>query len=352
MFQSTTPNSPTLRPGADRTSVARHRSTLNERDVAQNPLALALSSFPNAGACSAFGMEVMRGLLRRHPRMALLIGNGPNIASGLMPSWQDLLTSAGSKRYLACTEGLSNTEVYDLVQLHASDTARLKAKVVDMLALKRRADLRVHRDLMEFARGAGVPVLTTNFDAAFETSIGAKKHILAQKERGFTHYYPWNTYYADEPLGSPLDGFGVWKIHGDVRYPHSIRLGLLDYMGSVERARRLLYYGDPKGAKRTSLWRGRLDEAGVTEWFGDTTWLHVWFHLPIVISGLRYGADEIFLRWLLIERKMWKDARKERMDVYYVSKGTPDPAVLNLMTNIGVDIIRIDCYSELYPPAA
>ena len=189
---------------------------------------------------------------------------------------------------------------------------------------------------MEFARTHNSPVLTTNFDESFEKSVDAQLFHIDSK--GFTRFYPWKTYYGHEQLTLPTDGFGIWKIHGDVRYKDSIRLGLTDYMGSGERARKLIHNGDDR------LFRGKRQEY----WQGHQTWLHIWFNLPIVIFGLGYGIDEVFLRWLLIERRRYLNIYNDPMEVYYISNGTPAPAINNLMQNLGVEIKLINDYSELY----
>jgi hypothetical protein len=189
---------------------------------------------------------------------------------------------------------------------------------------------------MEFAERNNTPVLTTNFDEALETSINA--NLFHIETKGFTRFYPWKTYYGHTQFELPTDGFGIWKVHGDVRYKDSIRLGLTDYMGSAERARKLIHNGEDR------LFKGKRQKY----WQGHQTWLHIWFNLPIVIIGFGFGIDEVFLRWLLIERKRYLNIYQYPMDVYYVSKGTPEPAIKNLMINLGVKIERVNDYSDIY----
>ena len=189
---------------------------------------------------------------------------------------------------------------------------------------------------MEFASENNSPVLSTNFDEAFEKSINAEKFHIESKS--FTRFYPWKTYYGKEQLTLPTDGFGIWKIHGDVNYKDSIRLGLTDYMGSAERARKLIHNGDDR------LFQGKRQEF----WQGYQTWLHIWFNLPLVILGFRFDTDEVFLRWLLIERKRYLNIYKAPMEVYYISSSIPAPSINNLMRNLGVEIVSVNDYTEIY----
>ena len=40
--------------------------------------------------------------------------------------------------------------------------------------------------------------------------------------------------------------------------------------------------------------------------------MHVFFHKPLLVFGLRLGSDEVFLRWLLIERARYFAKHPER----------------------------------------
>ena len=281
-------------------------------------------------------MSILDDLSNNHDRIALLIGNGPNQVAGIMPSWKDLLATAADRPIDFQIEGLSNTEVYDLVELHSREGADIKQRVKERLAIVEGSNLAIHRRLMEFAEQHRSPVLTTNFDEAFERSVNSRLyHITTNK---FTRFYTWKTYYGHQQHTLPTDGYGIWKIHGDVKYKDSIRLGLTDYMGSAGRARKLIH------ADGDRLFRGKRQD----HWPGHQTWLHIWFNLPIIILGFGYGIDEIFLRWLLIERKRYLNIYHSPMEVYYISRRVPAPAIGNLMQNLGVEIILIDHYSDIY----
>ena len=202
-------------------------------------------------------MNAIKEILRSYNRAAFLIGNGPNLAAKIIPSWKDLINSISDHPINFELKGLSNTEIYDLVEINSEDHTIIKGRVVEALELKSAYKLEIHKRLMLLALNRELPVLTTNFDQAFETSINAE--LFRTDSRGFTRFYPWKNYYGFKQHDLPTDGFGIWKIQGDVRYKDSIRLGLTDYMGSVERARRLIHNGDDRlfGGKREKRWQGR-----------------------------------------------------------------------------------------------
>ena len=281
-------------------------------------------------------MKTIKKIRSKYPQAAFLIGNGPNLSAHIFPSWKELLIAAadGGKKF--DIEGLTNTEVYDLVELHAADSKLVKQRVCNELEFKTSMDTAIHQRLMEYAVLTKSPVLTTNFDAAFETAIGAD--LLHIESKDFTRFYPWKSYYGFDKHQLPTAGFGIWKIHGDVHYKDSIRLGLTDYMGSVERARKLIHKGDDR------LFQGKQQDF----WGGFQTWLHIWFNLPIIIFGFGYDTDEIFLRWLLIERKRYLNLTASPMEVWYLTTSPLKPSVKNFMENLDVKFIKVDKYSDLY----
>lgn len=281
-------------------------------------------------------MKAIKTVLEKHPKTAMLIGNGPNLASDLMPSWKQLLKSVSKPPINFEIDGLSNTEVYDFVDLHSVENHDVKLQVIKQLKLLPHKDISVHARLMHLAKEYNTPVLTTNFDEAFEKTVDAK--LMRTTTSGFTRFYPWDSYYGFKKHQLPTNGFGIWKIHGDVRYKDSIRLGLTDYMGSVERARQLIHKGENR----------LFNKKRELPWSGNSTWLSIWFHLPIIIFGLGFNRDEVFLRWLLIERKRYVNSLQKPMQIYYVSKGQPEASVKNFMKNLDVEIITIHNYSELY----
>ena len=269
-------------------------------------------------------------------RAAFFIGNGVNLSARIMPSWKELLADLADKTLTIRTEGLSNTEIYNLIEINSTVAGNFKKKVCTRLTLQVAYNLGVHKRLMQFARETNSPVLTTNFDTALSESIGAKLTHL--DPRGFSRYYPWKSYYGFEKHKLPTDGFGIWHVHGGIKYPDSIRLGLTDYMGSVEKTRKLLYNG------YDSLFRGKRAD----RWNGHQTWLHIWFNMPIIMFGFGFGVDEIFLRWLLIERKRLCNQRMEPFELYYVTKGDPPSGVTNFLTQLGATIVYVDDFKEIY----
>ena len=205
-----------------------------------------------------------------------------------------------------------------------------------MKAWKPRAQ---HRAIVNWAIKYGVPVLTTNFDNTLGNATNCK--LFRIRNEGFTDFYPWESYYSKESLERPDSGFGIWHLNGMEKYYRSIRLGLTHYMGSVERARTLIYKGNER----------RLYSCkDLKNWRGANSWLHIIFNKPLAIFGLELSSNEIFLRWLLIERaKYFENFPNQRQPAWYFDKQAKfNDGKLLLLESVGIEPVVISDYRELY----
>jgi len=288
----------------------------------------------------------LRTLLDQHEQdIALVIGNGIN-RYGTAPStnsWQALLEVLSKKILPApqpIPEGVSLTEVYDLLALQHDSSSAEKALQKQFCELMQDwQPYSHHRTIVSWARRTGCPLLTTNFEKVLARAGDCT--LLHITREGFSDYYPWATYYGNDPLDLPESGFGIWHINGMEHYHRSIRLGLSHYMGSVTRARDRILGGG----------RARLFSSGdIKRWRGSYTWLHLIFSRSLVILGLGLDTNEVFLRWLLIVRaqyfRKFPDRRKR---AWYLHTNEPDGSgKLYFLSGVGVEPFRVGDYDELY----
>ncbi|MGB0424465.1 MAG: hypothetical protein ACPGED_09080, partial [Flavobacteriales bacterium] len=191
---------------------------------------------------------------------------------------------------------------------------------------------------------ANLPLLTTNFD---ETLAGSAEMELRKiAGGGFSDYYPWNAYHGSHKLSAPDAGFGVWYVNGLIHYPRSIRLGLSQYMGSVERARGLI-----QGKKETGLYAASSKKP----WGGKNTWLDLIFHKSLCFVGLGLEENETFLRWLLIERvKYFNKFPSRRKPAWYMhpkSSGEINEGKKFFLNNMGVEVHEVVDFDAIYAPS-
>lgn len=184
------------------------------------------------------------------------------------------------------------------------------------------------------------PILTTNFDTYISDAINAKqkKLTLQNNEYKFSDFYPWNVYYSDKEITNPLDGFAVWHINGTKNYPRSIRLGLSDYMGSVQYARKMI-----QGQSLNEYFSGKQQEF----WVGYSTWLHIIFNKSLFIFGLGLEENEVFLRWLLIQRTKYCKMYKKSHKGWYIDKSIKAGKRF-FLEQLGFEVIDLSDYNTLY----
>jgi hypothetical protein len=281
---------------------------------------------------------------KQHSELALVIGNGIHRynTSSATNSWESLLKTLGNKylehKYREIPKGISLTEFYDVLDLKSgSKGQRLQQDFCSpMLTWKPYAH---HKKIVDWAKRFGCPLLTTNFDNVLGEAGGC--NLYRAKRDGFTDYYPWENYYGNSAFSDPCSDFGIWHINGMQHYHRSIRLGLSHYMGSVERARNWIHKG-----KNKRLFSG---ESGKS-WRGKNSWLQVLFNRPLLIFGLGLEENEVFLRWLLIERaRYFRKFPSLKLEAWYVHTDEADGSgKLFFLQGVGVQPIRVAGYDEMY----
>jgi hypothetical protein len=130
-----------------------------------------------------------------------------------------------------------------------------------------------------------------------------------------------------------------------INYPRSIRLGISHYMGSIERARSLLHDGN-------DCLFSRKKGKNANEWKGSNTWLHIVFNKSLFIFGLGLEENEIFLRWLLIERmryiRYFSGIQHKGWYITNRSNNETDKGKKLFLEFVGFKVIEVDDYKDIY----
>lgn len=325
------------------------------------------------------GFEQARQLLSREKNeLALLVGNGVNLASadeaGI--SWDGLMeslinaavinsenadaTRAKLRRLLdRGADGLtpaSLPEVFDIIDAHCSTKAEGKSNrpgqslqelIAGMLQAMRPGSN--HRAIVKWAARSGVPILTTNYDHCLQDTVGCKQYRFGGG-RPKSDYYPWDRYYSVNQVADPACEFAIWHIHGDRDLKRSIRAGLDQYMGMAQRLRKLKH----PVAKET-LVNPQPDQEPLPAYHA-APWLRVFLGRKLWIHGLGLRAAEVSLRWLLIERyRYWRRYRPKLTGPtgWYVHGpvkvvGPLDPQRRIFFESVGLQVIEIRKTSNIF----
>lgn len=295
-------------------------------------------------------MSFEKVLSRNSGDAALLIGNGINRYNNDNGhnSWEGLLSRVASScaaDMKTAPIGTSITEFYDVLDLKSNaDSGGLQTQFCKLMSQWQPAEQ--HTRITAWAARHRAPILTTNYDALLSRASGSI--FQRTTTEGFTDYYPWECFYAPQPIAAPCAGFGIWHINGMEKYHRSVRLGLTHYMGSVHRARTWIH-----GAKTRRLFNGR----NRADWLGAHTWLHIFFSKPLIILGLGLAENEVFLRWLLIERaRYFRKFRMREKPAWYIyshdaNDGT-EQGKLFFLESLGVKCVQTASYDQIYACAA
>lgn len=290
-------------------------------------------------------MKLATLLKRNRIDLALVVGNGINRYDAPLGanSWDDLLSRLArshlNPNHQAIPSGVSLTEFYDVLELAYTrklDQPSLQQQFCNLMATWR--PLRQHGVIASWASQSNVPILTTNFENTLGTAVACSLRRTSGK--GFTDYYPWDSYFGTNDIRDPCTQFAIWHINGMQQYRRSVRLGLSHYMGSVERARSWLH----KGSQRL------FKDGDMRVWDGAATWLQVFFHKPLLFFGLGLSETEVFLRWLLIERaRYFKKFPEHRKPGWYIYvPGEHDEGKELFLKAVGIESFPVSSHDEIY----
>ena len=329
-------------------------------------------------------LEAKRVLKRESSEMALLIGNGINRVAGASGglSWDQLIVNLISEasntspdpgaterrlRRLLETGETGQTpaslpeafDIIDAARIARSKTSQgfgprvnLQRKIVQLLREMRPGA--PHKAVAKWSANFRVPLLTTNYDHCFQNALADS----ACKRRRYgvgipmSDIYPWDRYYAAKIISEPAQEFGIWHIHGDQELERSIRAGLDQYMGMVERLRKLKL----RVAKEILVGES---EAQSTPAFHSAPWLRIFMGKKLWIQGLGIRSAEVSIRWLLIQRfRYWNRFKPEEHQTgWYIHGPGKETGPLDrerriFFESVGLKIITIknsdDSYINLF----
>lgn len=300
-------------------------------------------------------MNLLQSILAKTTKPAFLIGNGIHRYADqeqTNSSWEAIVEQLEE---LVCCEisavrshrthgaDLSLTERYDMIRLKASVSevrSDVESSLVGMFQKlsDRRPDEHI-KAITAFARSRNIPILTTNFDLALSEAGGS--YDFNNFNSPFSQHYPWNSCFTPSgAVSADTCSHRIWHIHGSVKYKKSIRFGLRDYMGAVSKARELIHKGDD------NLYRGK----DVTRWGGYETWLHPFFNCDLIIFGLGLNSQEVFLRWLLLERAGYfaKFPDRKRKLVFIENESEVTAGKRAFVEAVGGELVCTKNYATLY----
>lgn len=263
-----------------------------------------------------------------------IIGNGINRFNQHKSegdvSWEGILLKIynqfSSKKRNFIPKGVALPEFFDIIDLVKEGKVKtsLQKEFADKLDWKPKSH---HINIVSKIRERNAQIITTNFDFVLQKSVDAK--MFRHRVNGLrlmTDFYPWDSYFSDSEKNDPFNSFSIWHMHGQKNYYRSIKLGLNQYMSMVERSKR--YFPKTKNNESENEYE---------------TWVKLFFEKDLIIIGLGLNEQEIFFRWLLLQRAKYFKRRPElKKSGFYINHSESDKHNVGkkfFLKSVGIDYV-------------
>jgi hypothetical protein len=261
-----------------------------------------------------------------------IIGNGINRFNQRKSegdvSWEGILLNIynefSSEKRSFIPEGVALPEFYDIIDLVKDGKVKtsLQKEFADKLDWEPKSH---HINIVSKIRERNAQIITTNFDFVLQKTVNAEmfRHRI-NGLRLMSDFYPWDSYFSDSKKDDPFNSFSIWHMHGQKNYERSIKLGLNQYMSMVVRSKR--YFPNISNNENENQYQ---------------TWLKLLFEKDLIIIGLGLNEQEIFLRWLLLQRAKYFKKRPElKKSGFYINHSESNRQNIGkkfFMESVGID---------------
>ena len=305
--------------------------------------------------------------LRNNKDFVFLIGNGINRHyDKCSPSWSHLLNSIAeelnieisiaddnkSRKQIAHDEkgvneteqqkvqtssksGLTNPEFFSLIERRWGKRKDVLTVLKEHKDKFNKFDSTTETSIKKALLTWNVPVLTTNYDKRLD--FGRSRNMSCPDGHKRYYDFPLNTYYSPNEIQSVCSQFAVWHIHGSFDASNKIQISLDDYLNYVNHV-------SPKLRDFT------CNTNDLSKCKYADTWLYPFLTKTLCFVGVGLEIDEVFLRWLLLQRKqMMRNGNIPETESYYfcIKKDLTKGKEM-FLENVGVKPIPFKGYNSMY----
>ncbi|EKP0305582.1 hypothetical protein [Aeromonas veronii] len=279
----------------------------------------------------------------------LLFGNGINRLSDKNISWKKLLSSIKDSNDFIDDKS-PNTMVYEriIIEKHDSNSDLLsheyntKNKIAKLLSDTDTSDIYIELYNLNFQN-----YITTNYDYAFINSVLKLDEILTP-----IHEYSSEDVYSirrRQRISNIKElEKNIWQIHGEIRKPATIMLGLDHYCGSIGKISDYIkgsyrYRENEKNIIESSIEDKILNNTPYT----NSSWVELFFNSNIHIIGFDLDYSEIDLWWILNKRSRMIRSSKlmgkiKNKIVYHCTDIDEEKKGIMSSMDIDVNIIKLN----------
>lgn len=243
----------------------------------------------------------------------LFFGNSLNRLTEKNISWDELLNKLKDIRKFE-NGNLPNTMIYERIMLERPDVEEdvlhdeynVKETISELMN-----NIEPHDVYFKLFNSNFQNYITTNYDYAFIDSIIDKQIInLPIIEHSTEDVYSIRRLKEIKNTLEKKKNF--WQIHGEIRKPASIMLGLDHYCGSIGKIDSYIkgwynYIVDGEKIVQPSI-----EEKFKTNSFNNSSWVELFFISNIHIVGFSLDYSEIDLWWIINKRARLKKSQNLR----------------------------------------
>lgn len=283
----------------------------------------------------------------------VLFGNGINRLNSKHVSWDDVLNNIKGPRKFD-HKLLPNTMVYERVILEIptlnndilEDEFEVKQKIADLL--QSIGENPLYSDIYDLNIQN---YLTTNYDYSFIDSIKGRPDInIPIQDHGSEDVYSIRRLKTITNIHEKKKHF--WQIHGEIRKPATIMLGLDHYCGSIGKIDNYI-----KGTYTYVVDKEDIKEKSIVEKFqgnsfSGSSWIELFFTSNVHIFGFTLDYVEIDLWWIINKRARMKKSNlkgliKNQITVYTSDNDEKRIGLLKSM-DVKVEIIKVSATKTKY----
>ncbi len=240
----------------------------------------------------------------------IIFGNGINRLSAKNISWGHLLdVIKGSRKFNDAL--LPNTMIYERIILERPDTHddvlynefEVKKEISELM--KNIEPTEIYSELFKLN---AQNYLTTNYDYAFIDSIKDLKEVVLP-----IYEYSTEDVYSIRRLkripNTNQHTKYFWQIHGEIRKPATIMLGLDHYCGSIGKIDSYIkgWYRHVQEGK--TIEEPSIENKFKNNSFNNSSWVELFFTSNIHIIGFTLDYSEIDLWWIINKRARLKRSK-------------------------------------------
>lgn len=285
----------------------------------------------------------------------IFFGNGINRLSPGNISWDQLLSKIKGPRKFEDND-LPNTMIYERIILERPSTH--KEILDDEFEVKQEIsglmqNVLTNEIYVELFNLNAQHYLTTNYDYAFINSImGLDEVNLPIQEYSTEGVYSMRR--SKRISNRKQQKKYVWQIHGEIRKPATIMLGLDHYCGAIGKIDNYIKGHYKYKKDKTTIVEKSIEEKYKNKSFNNSSWVELFFTSNVHIFGFSLDYAEIDLWWIINKRARMKKSNlstfvSNEINFYCDDKIDEQKKGILKMMNVNVNIIKMTDSKTKYP---